>query len=156
MFIQFFLKLLIPCLSKATIDLNLPELQYLADHLHPEECRRLIASLHFNTYEEPHALDVAEVNVSKDLPCIRMLLHWNSQPGEGKGETHEVLQHRLRQIGRVDLADWIGKTVFHELGQEMLDDLKHPFDDVINSPFVYSRPNIVSYKLEKSIRMGRI
>lgn len=42
-----------------TIDLNLPELEYLADHLHPEECRRLTAALHFNSYQQPNALDQA-------------------------------------------------------------------------------------------------
>ncbi|KAB0800031.1 hypothetical protein PPYR_07911 [Photinus pyralis] len=119
-------------LSWATIDLNIAEFQYLADHLHPEECRRLVASLHFSSYKEPKALDVAEENVSKDIPCIRLLLHWNSQKGEGKGETHEVVQHRLRQLGRADLADWLGKTVFHELGEELMEELKNPFDTVIN------------------------
>ncbi|KAK4874916.1 hypothetical protein RN001_014276 [Aquatica leii] len=133
MFAQPFLSLVIFCLTKATVDLNLPELEYLANHLHSEECRKLVASLHFKSYEKPQALEVAEINVSKDIPCIRLLLHWNSQPGEGKGETHEILQHRLRQIGRSDLADWIGKTVFHQLGEEMMEDLKHPFDEVLNA-----------------------
>lgn len=39
--------------------MNLSELQYLADHLSPEECRRLFASIHFKSYEEPNALDQA-------------------------------------------------------------------------------------------------
>lgn len=43
----------------STIDLNLSELEYLADHLHPEECRKLTASLHFKSYMEPNALDQA-------------------------------------------------------------------------------------------------
>ncbi|KAF2894508.1 hypothetical protein ILUMI_11669 [Ignelater luminosus] len=102
-----------------TVDLNLPELQYLADHLRPDECRFLVAALHFKSYEQPNALEQAEEKVSKDIPCLRLLLHWNSAPGEGRGETHEAVQHRLRQLGRNDLADWLGKTVFHELGEEM-------------------------------------
>ncbi|KAK5640809.1 hypothetical protein RI129_009356 [Pyrocoelia pectoralis] len=128
----FVMILLCNYFSRATIDLNLAELQYLADHLHAEECRRLVASLHFNSYNTPKALDIAEENVSKDIPCIRLLLHWNSQKGEGKGETHEVLQHRLRQLGHSDLADWLGKTVFHELGEELMENLNDPFRDVIN------------------------
>lgn len=42
-----------------TIDINLSEFQYLADHLHSEECRRLVAALHFKSYEQPNALDQA-------------------------------------------------------------------------------------------------
>ncbi|KAJ8935100.1 hypothetical protein NQ314_012996, partial [Rhamnusium bicolor] len=99
--------------------LNVAELQYLADHLTPEECRRLIAAAHFKTYEAPNALDQAERKISKDIPCIDLLRHWNSQPGEGKSETHEVLEHRLRQMGKYALADWLGRTVFHELGKDL-------------------------------------
>lgn len=53
------------------------------------------------------------------MPCIEHLQYWNSQSGEGKGETHEVLQHRLRQMGKEKLADWLGKTVFHQLGVDL-------------------------------------
>ncbi|XP_066137844.1 uncharacterized protein [Euwallacea fornicatus] len=81
-----------------TIDLNAAELQYLADHLTPEECRKLVAAAHFQGFDQPNALD---------------------QAGEGKGETHEILEHRLRQIGKSELADWLGKAVFHELGSEL-------------------------------------
>lgn len=45
--------------SHATIDINASELQYLADHLTPEECRRLVAAAHFQSFEEPNALDQA-------------------------------------------------------------------------------------------------
>lgn len=54
-----------------------------------------------------------------------MLIHWNSEKGQGRGETHEVIEHRLRQMGRLKLADWLGKTVFHQLGK----DLERSFDD---------------------------
>lgn len=39
-----------------TIDVNLNELQYLAAHLNSFECRRLIAALHYTTYELPSNL----------------------------------------------------------------------------------------------------
>lgn len=45
--------------SNMTIDINLSEFEYLADHLHFEECRRLVAALHFKGYEQPNALDQA-------------------------------------------------------------------------------------------------
>lgn len=40
-----------------TIDINIAELQYLADHLTPEECRRLVAAAHFPNFEQPNALE---------------------------------------------------------------------------------------------------
>ncbi|KOX77510.1 Facilitated trehalose transporter Tret1 [Melipona quadrifasciata] len=106
-----------------TIDVNLNELQYLAARLNPFECRRLIAALHYTTYELPSNLADAERNVDDDIPCVRHLVHWNSSPAEGKGKTHEVLAHRLRQINRNDLADWLGKSAavmkpFDELSKE--------------------------------------
>lgn len=48
-----------------------------------------------------------------------MLLHYNSAVGEGKGATHVELEHRLIQIGREDLAEWLGKTVFHQLSKDL-------------------------------------
>ncbi|KAJ8948438.1 hypothetical protein NQ318_007961, partial [Aromia moschata] len=115
----FICTLLLLKTSFCTIDLNTAELQYLADHLTPEECRRLIAAAHFKSYQEPNALDQAERKVSKDVPCIALLHHWNSQQGEGKGETHELLEHRLRQMEKNELADWLGRTVFHELAVDL-------------------------------------
>ncbi|XP_025836455.1 uncharacterized protein LOC112906479 [Agrilus planipennis] len=116
----------------STIDLNLPELQYLADHLHKEECKRLVAALHFKSYDKPCLLDLAENKVPSDPTCLELLLHWNSTPGEGKGETHEILLHRLRQIGRDDLADWLGKTVFHQLGNDLEREINEALDDFQN------------------------
>lgn len=42
-----------------TIDVNLSELEYLAAHLEPAECRRLVAALHYDDYELPKSLDGA-------------------------------------------------------------------------------------------------
>ena len=39
-----------------TIDVNLAELEYLAAHLDPYECRRLVAALHYTSYELPKSL----------------------------------------------------------------------------------------------------
>lgn len=106
-------------LCLATIDINIPELHYLADHLTSEECRKLVAAAHFNNYELPNALSEAELKVTKDLSCFELLLHWNSSPGEGKGQTHEILEHRLRQLGKYQLANTFGKTVFNEIGKDL-------------------------------------
>lgn len=58
-----------------------------------------------------------ERKIPKDLSCIQLLHHWNSK--EGKGQTHEVLEHRLRQMDKYELADWLGKNVFHKLGEDL-------------------------------------
>lgn len=44
---------------RATIDVNLSELEYLAARLDPFECRRLIAALHYTTYDLPKNLAAA-------------------------------------------------------------------------------------------------
>lgn len=60
-----------------------------------------------------------ERNVDDEVPCLRHLVHWNGSPAEGKGNTHEALAHRLRQINRNDLADWLGKSAFAQLGKDL-------------------------------------
>ncbi|KAL2734264.1 Facilitated trehalose transporter Tret1 [Vespula squamosa] len=111
-----------------TIDINLSQLEYLAARLDPFECRRLIAALHYTSYELPMNLAAAERTVEEDIPCIRQLVHWNSSPEEGLGQSHEVLVHRLRQLGRNDLADWLGKSTFKQLGMDMERIMDRPFD----------------------------
>ncbi|KAJ8923032.1 hypothetical protein NQ315_001580 [Exocentrus adspersus] len=115
----------------STIDMNAAELQYLADHLTAEECRKLVAAAHLKGFEDPKILDQAERKISKDVPCIELLHHWNSAPGEGKGETHEVLQHRLRQMGKEALADWLGRTVFREIGMDLNRSLERGLKDFV-------------------------
>lgn len=46
---------------------------------------------------------------------------------EGKGKTHEEIEHRLRQLNRNDLADWLGKTVFKQLGNDLERAIQNPF-----------------------------
>lgn len=41
---------------RATIDVNLAELEYLAARLDSRECRRLVAALHYDSYELPESL----------------------------------------------------------------------------------------------------
>ncbi|XP_048478175.1 uncharacterized protein LOC125488769 [Plutella xylostella] len=118
-------------LTKTTIDMNIPEFQFLANHLTPQECRQLVASLHFVSHELPEALIEAEAKVPEDVPCIHLLLHWNSgkEKWEGHGKTHEDVALRLRQLGKTVLADWLGKTVFHQLAKDINDSmLNKPFD----------------------------
>ncbi|KAL6256190.1 hypothetical protein P5V15_012306 [Pogonomyrmex californicus] len=104
---------------RGTIDVNLSELEYLAARLDPLECRRLIVALHYTTYDLPENLAAAERKVDEEIPCLRHLLHWNSSPAEGRGKTHAAIIHRLRQLNRNDLADWLGRTAFKQLGKDL-------------------------------------
>ncbi|XP_029169489.1 uncharacterized protein LOC114939373 [Nylanderia fulva] len=113
---------------RATIDVNLSELEYLAARLDPFECRRLIAALHYTTYDLPKNLAAAERKVDEEISCLRQLLHWNSFPGEGRGKTHAAIAHRLRQLNRNDLADWLGKTAFKQLGKDLDDAIATSFE----------------------------
>lgn len=125
--------LFILCSINATIDVNIAELRYLADHLTPLECRRLVAALHFKSFNIPNSLDQAERKVPTDETCLQLLLHWNSKTGEGRGETHELLEHRLRQIGKGGLADWLGKTVFKQLGNDLERGISEGFNDILST-----------------------
>lgn len=40
----------------STIDVNLSQLEYLASHMDEFECRRLIAALHYTTYDLPQSM----------------------------------------------------------------------------------------------------
>ncbi|XP_014477562.1 PREDICTED: uncharacterized protein LOC106745988 [Dinoponera quadriceps] len=112
-----------------TIDVNLSELEYLAARLDTFECRRLIAALHYASYDLPQNLAAAERKVDAEIPCLRHLLHWNEHPAEGRGKTHAALAHRLRQLHRDDLADWLGKTAFKQLGKDLNDAIVPSVDE---------------------------
>ncbi|XP_076477714.1 uncharacterized protein LOC117153681 [Bombus vancouverensis nearcticus] len=105
--------------AKIITEVDVPELQLLASNLKPEECVKLVS------------LDSNKRNVDDDIPCIRHLLHWNSSPAEGKGNTHEILTHRLRQINRNDLADWLGKSSFVQIGKDLDRALVNTFDELV-------------------------
>ncbi|XP_076636744.1 uncharacterized protein LOC143349399 [Colletes latitarsis] len=124
----------------STIDVNLNELEYLAARLNPFECRRLIAALHYTSYELPNSLAAAERDVDDEIPCIRHLIHWNGSPAEGRGNTHEALTHRLRQINRSDLADWLGKSAFAQLGKDLDRAVANAFDTIEKGETEHSFP----------------
>lgn len=56
-----------------TVDVSLPQFRYLADHLQPAECRRLLAALHYTSYNKPNALDDAGRYVDNMCSGIRLL-----------------------------------------------------------------------------------
>lgn len=90
---------------------------------------RTIVKLIFIKY----LLQQKERNVDEEIPCLRLLLHWNSGISEGLGESHELLERRLRQLGHRDLADWLGKTTFQELGKDLQRAINEPFPEAKSS-----------------------
>ena len=86
-----------------------------------EECRRLFAALYFESYDLPTDLDDAEDKISRRIPCQRLLVEWKSgtKELEGRGDTHDIVKRRLTQLGYYDLADWLDKTLFDQLGKQL-------------------------------------
>jgi hypothetical protein len=89
-----------------------------------------------------------------DISCLKLLIRWNSQPGEGKGETHVVLTHRLKQLGHKDLADWLSRTVFHQLGQDLNRTvLMNPFKELVQATETEERYCVSTYSLLAEIKV---
>ncbi|KOB57928.1 Uncharacterized protein OBRU01_25620 [Operophtera brumata] len=133
--------------SQCTIDIDIPEYQYLSQRLTPEECRRLYASLHFATFDLPAALPTAEKRVP-NVPCFKLLAKWDigTKSWEGNDKSHVDVEHRLRQIGRHDLAKWLNKAVFTKLVVDVNDGLETNFsnetDDKIASKLFQDKRKI--------------
>ena len=107
--VSFVLKI---CLS--TTDINIHQLQMVADHLEQAECRQLAEALHEKKtflQKQPTGEDEPE------KPCIFLLLRWDRT--EGHGKTFNDLALRLGQIGRRDLANKLSKAIYHEESEEL-------------------------------------
>ncbi|CAH2095237.1 unnamed protein product [Euphydryas editha] len=116
--------------TKCILDMNNEQLKYIANHLSEKDCRRLIASLHFSSFELPKNVSEYETKIPEAVPCIDLLLQYSNgnEPWQGENKTHEQISRRLRQIGKKELADWVGKTVFHQFAKDINDTLlQNPF-----------------------------
>lgn len=110
--------------------MTISQFSYIADHLSINDCRRLVASLYFTDYELPKILPEAVSKIPRDVPCIHLLLNWNSgkEKWEGKGKSHVVVARRLRQLEKGKIAEWLGKTVFRKLSLDINNTLlQYPF-----------------------------
>lgn len=110
-----------------TVDLNIHQLQFVADHLEMKECRKLVAALHQGTFELKKESD--DSDEPKQL-CLGLLLQWDRAGGSGK--SFDDLAFRLGQIGRSDLSKILSKSVYEEKAEE-LDRLflKDPFKKTV-------------------------
>lgn len=95
--------------AEATFDMNLGQMQYVADHLTSKQCRQLVEAL----ASDRMVLD--KVPTGSNVPnvsCIRLLLQWDRT--DGRGQSFTELPIRLKQIGRKDLADYLSASVYGE------------------------------------------
>ncbi|XP_061379876.1 uncharacterized protein LOC133319445 [Danaus plexippus] len=114
-------------LTECIIDMNVPQFSHIANSISHQECIKLIASLRYNSYEMPSSL--TSVN-SNNMSCVWLLIDYSDgkESWQGGNKTHGVIAHRLRQLGRSDLADWLCKAVFHQLAKDINDTiLVNPF-----------------------------
>lgn len=98
--------------GKCVTDMNLGQMEYLADHLKNEQCQMLV--YHLMRYEKLE--DVPKVE------CIINLLHWDRT--YGKGLNSDAMKTPLMKAGREDLA--------HKLGEMMNEERMFEFE---HSPF---------------------
>ena len=102
------------CNVICTVDMNIHQLQMVADHLSQEECRKLAEALHENSlFLQKQVTGENE----PDKPCIFLLLRWERT--EGNGKTFGDLALRLGQIGRKDLANKLSKIIYKEETDEL-------------------------------------
>lgn len=57
--------------------------------------------------------------VPNELSCLDLLLEWNSAENEGKGQTHVIVDLRLRQLEHPELASWLSHDVYETLENQM-------------------------------------
>lgn len=50
-----------------TVDLNMPELEFVANHLEKRDCRRLVTALHDPHFDLLNNMDVAGVNSHSNI-----------------------------------------------------------------------------------------
>ncbi|KAK6192217.1 hypothetical protein SNE40_003726 [Patella caerulea] len=117
----------------STVDLNIHELQYVADHLTLKECIKLESALQQKNFQ----LDVQDPNLyrkpkkgTEKTPCIVRLLKWDR--GIARKNTFHNLAIRLKELGFIELSDKLSKTVYHEKAYAIKNNfLKDPFKKLI-------------------------
>lgn len=93
----------------------------------------------------------SEREIPNNISCFKLLIHWNSQLGEGKGQSHVALTHRLKQLGHENLANWLSRTVFHQLGQDLNRTLlMNPFKELVQTAKPEARYLFTSLLLAKT------
>ncbi|ESO91683.1 hypothetical protein LOTGIDRAFT_163412 [Lottia gigantea] len=118
----------------ATVDMNIKELQFVADHLTPEECIQVEAALRQNRFQidwEQLKKDTKTLNEkTKSTPCLVRLVNWDR--GKAKHLTFQDLAIRLKELGFVEVSDKISKNVNHEKAEEVKESfVDDPFKELV-------------------------
>ena len=112
--IHFVLVVFVFICVEGTYDLNIHQLQWLADHMKVKDCRKLVESLHMKTFELEHKLSgKAEPHMS----CVNLLVKWDREEGRGKSYNNIVI--RLKEMGLADLAGKFTKIVMKEMDDQV-------------------------------------
>lgn len=61
--------------------------------------------------------------VPENRTCLELLVQWNSSPGLGRGQGHDVLTTKLHALGHHNLSRWLSRAVFHQLAADVNDSL---------------------------------
>lgn len=96
-------------------DMNLHQLQYVADHITERQCRKLSEALSMNGMMLDHPASGAN---EKDLSCIKLLLLYD-RSDKGRAKSFVDVAIRLRQIGRPDVAEQLSDMVYQEKANQV-------------------------------------
>jgi hypothetical protein len=96
-------------------DMNLQQLQYVADHLTEKQCRQLSEALSMDGMLLDHQASGID---EKDLSCLRLLLLYD-RSDKGRAKSFVDVAIRLRQIGRPEVADQLSQMVYSETADQV-------------------------------------
>ena len=126
--------------ANATFDMNVHEIQMVADHLTASECHKLIGVL-FKS--RPSLKTKSAPKSERDLQskaCLDLLVSWNKSDRE-KSSFLDVA-FGLEALGRKDLAETLSEAVYHEKAENIQQKfLNDPFRRMLID--YDSRPNRV-------------
>lgn len=95
-------------LGQCTFDLNIHQIQFVADHLSEKECNQLLKLLNERLQREKK-IGKSDGKVGKGS-CLDRLKAWNIR--DGQSHTFYILAADLKRIGRPRLSSKLSKIVF--------------------------------------------
>ena len=117
---------------KSTFDVNVHEIQYVADHVTSTQCRHLLDELYKTRRVTESERPTDTRTRDRHIPCIVQLLKWNEQ--DGSKHSFHGLADALRKIGRADLSGKLSRKVYGEkvsaVKEAFLDD---PFKGLVHT-----------------------
>jgi hypothetical protein len=119
---QLFFKLsLVLSIVNCTFDLNVHQIQFIADSLSNDECRNLLILLDKGMKDHMAELGITMRSRNETISnestklftnCFLELIDWNSR--DGVRNTFHYLKDKLDAIKRQDLGTLLSKSIYHE------------------------------------------